>query len=592
MLIKTKSKYFSGLILNYLTNSLHDGGDMTADVEIHCNNGILQSHRLVLASLSDMLLKIFKQDTWDEKIVIMLPDFFTSELLLCIKSFLESSKSKYQSDLFTTLGFSKSSLNFTSINEETNHIPKSKSHNVILAPREKENFEKEVIDEKKVINIDLEVKEEEENDTEYDQLESQFSRSNSDLEAIEDDLDVFENGVEKLDEETDETVKIEILEKTETKTLLSIAEHPEMTKFEQALKYFDTDPDSGDSVCKFCQVHYSVNPSIKKNRLKHLMYKHPEIYATFTSKNKDGSKRGSKKIEKKKKKEDGRHGLKSEVWSYFNLDDETSEHVCKICNFHVSKKADTSNLNGHMRRHHTDIYATLNVSKNKKKSSTPMDPEIAKHIGVKIDDLSKKICKICNIVFSSENIVRHLRRKHSIGVEKRYLCSVCGKVFLDSWNKNLHEQRHFITKLTKEERADRIKEGHKGLMMVKDSDITGDNLCPICGKQFGRKGALELHMKRRICQEKVPEGSFPCPTCKKVLPTLKKLNRHVWRSSLCSFENEKKPFPCDYCEKSFMTEKYLELHTRSHTGVKPYQCEKCSKQFKFMHRLNYHNCIE
>ena len=76
--------WFLGLILNFLRSSLlMDGADPSADVFIHCNNGIIPTHRLVLASMSKMLLSIFRPDTWDEQIVIMLPDFSTRDVIMC-----------------------------------------------------------------------------------------------------------------------------------------------------------------------------------------------------------------------------------------------------------------------------------------------------------------------------------------------------------------------------------------------------------------------------------------------------------------------------------------------------------------------------
>ena len=72
--------FCSDLIFEYLRASLQDGSDTTADVIIHCNNGIIPSHRIVLASISNMLASILKQDTWDETITLMLMDFTVEEI--------------------------------------------------------------------------------------------------------------------------------------------------------------------------------------------------------------------------------------------------------------------------------------------------------------------------------------------------------------------------------------------------------------------------------------------------------------------------------------------------------------------------------
>ena len=112
--MKNLKENSSDQILRFLTEALQDGRDTTADVLIYCSNGVIPTHRLVLASISDMLLTVFKQDTWDEQIVIMLPDFSTSDLTQCIKSLLMSSKSEKLSDVFNVLGFSTMPINSVS----------------------------------------------------------------------------------------------------------------------------------------------------------------------------------------------------------------------------------------------------------------------------------------------------------------------------------------------------------------------------------------------------------------------------------------------------------------------------------------------
>ena len=71
---------FAGLILDYLNSSLLEGGNFNADVLIHCSNGVIPTHRLVLASISKMFLSIFKQNTWDELITVLIPNVTKEEL--------------------------------------------------------------------------------------------------------------------------------------------------------------------------------------------------------------------------------------------------------------------------------------------------------------------------------------------------------------------------------------------------------------------------------------------------------------------------------------------------------------------------------
>ena len=95
-----------------MRGSLQDGDDTTTDVLIHLNNGVIPTHRLLLASLSKMMLSIFKQDTWDEPIAIILPDFLTEDLIGCLQSVFSSSlnpQENYDSQIHAALGIN----NFT-----------------------------------------------------------------------------------------------------------------------------------------------------------------------------------------------------------------------------------------------------------------------------------------------------------------------------------------------------------------------------------------------------------------------------------------------------------------------------------------------
>ena len=105
--------FLIGSILTYLSSSLSDGSDTTADVLIHCSNGIVPTHRLVLASISSMLLSIFKQDTWDETITLMLKDFTVDQISEYLLNFYQNGtrNSKFSEiDKFVETGLHNSDL--------------------------------------------------------------------------------------------------------------------------------------------------------------------------------------------------------------------------------------------------------------------------------------------------------------------------------------------------------------------------------------------------------------------------------------------------------------------------------------------------
>jgi len=507
----SKDNKSAGLIFKFLRSSLLlDGADSTADVFIHCNNGVIPTHRLVLASMSKMLLSVLRHDTWDEQIVIMLPDFSTSELIICLESIFTSSKHKTNSDVKTVLGFT----NFPNILSIKPHENPAEN-NAGLSSNKFTNLQ--------MMKEDFEVKQEaveQDNDMEVDLVENFLETRN------------FKTEVE-------EVVKINInIKKKDESDNDNVGNTDD----------FDEDEEIGDE---------EIN-----------------------------SKKGNKSSSKPKNKEEDNT---FKYWDYFHgTDDAAGLSTCKLCNLQVTftnkSGAKTKKMNYHIKKYHPHEYVSL---KHKNKGENHMDPEVQKYCEEHPTNPAKRICKSCNKAISFENFLRHVKSKH-LNAGKEWLCSHCGKVFGTKWNRDNHEREVCLKMEGGAVYVDKVGRIRKKKM--KRLELQKSFQCHDCGSQFSQKGALEYHIKHEVCKN--ISGSFKCPTCKKEFTEAVLLKRHVIRSSLCAFENEKKPFPCDYCEKSFMSEKYLELHTRTHTGEKPFQCEKCSKHFKFIHRLKNHSCID
>ena len=57
-------------------------GPATADVRLQCGDGAVGGHLLVLAAIaiSPLLRAVFGEDSWDEDIVIMLPDLSVNQI--------------------------------------------------------------------------------------------------------------------------------------------------------------------------------------------------------------------------------------------------------------------------------------------------------------------------------------------------------------------------------------------------------------------------------------------------------------------------------------------------------------------------------
>jgi len=73
-------------IINYLGSSFPGKSENFSDVLITCCDGQVKAHKLVLASISQMLYSEFKQNTWDETLSIVLPDYSLPEVTHYLKA--------------------------------------------------------------------------------------------------------------------------------------------------------------------------------------------------------------------------------------------------------------------------------------------------------------------------------------------------------------------------------------------------------------------------------------------------------------------------------------------------------------------------
>ena len=73
-------------IVDYLGSCFPGSCGNFSDVEITCRDGQISAHKLVLASISQMLYLEFKQNTWDDTLSIVLPDFSLPEVTTYLKS--------------------------------------------------------------------------------------------------------------------------------------------------------------------------------------------------------------------------------------------------------------------------------------------------------------------------------------------------------------------------------------------------------------------------------------------------------------------------------------------------------------------------
>ena len=76
-----------------------------------------------------------------------------------------------------------------------------------------------------------------------------------------------------------------------------------------------------------------------------------------------------------------------------------------------------------------------------------------------------------------------------------------------------------------------------------------------------------------------------CPICENFFSNKSNLKTHI-----SSIHNKILPFKCPYtnCEKKYSSNIRLNVHIRTHTGIKPFKCNICNKSFNENGNLKAH----
>lgn len=92
-------------------------------------------------------------------------------------------------------------------------------------------------------------------------------------------------------------------------------------------------------------------------------------------------------------------------------------------------------------------------------------------------------------------------------------------------------------------------------------------ICDVCGK--GYKNTKQLRNHKMVHKRKM-DKMIECATCGKFFAEKRMLKVHIE-----AVHEKRKPFACNYCSYKSATNGALKLHLRLHTGQKPFSCDQC-----------------
>jgi KRAB domain-containing zinc finger protein len=167
---------------------------------------------------------------------------------------------------------------------------------------------------------------------------------------------------------------------------------------------------------------------------------------------------------------------------------------------------------------------------------------------------------------------------------KDFWCMKCDKFFgwkesFDRHIKNFHSETREIFECKDCKMQFFQKVGLEGHYKTVHLNLL-DHKCEICGKAYGRKGSLYLHMKTHGEVESKPEQ---CPECKQMYKTKGSLLKHIQLEHMML-----RPYVCGLCGETFKSQQKLSSHHMLHLNNPEYLCDLCNRFFTTQDEVTDH----
>ena len=452
----------SDFIFDFMISNLKSGHNNTTDVTIHCRDGALPGHKLVLASISPMFRAVFTEDTWDETITVLMPEFSTSVVTDYFEKIFRFREIDQYHELNNCIGCN----NFKNSSKVEAEV-KVKEEVPLLEPEEfvefgnvfeqredngwmegggqKHSYSRDIDG----VNYDDEYEDNDDGNHDDDQKEKSktksgkrrygYSKSKKDF--------VWDHFVKTSDELR--TCKhcgtvVKVLQKRIGKMRDHILEkHRELISHDHRnhlLKFNNIDIDNYD-----LEEVRKLERKKRADRRKELLPDEPVIDPeTGNMLSKDALMKDIK-IRETKNGNPRKPSKHSPVWEYFGPDpNNPAKRVCRLCQaslVYVFKNVlSTSMLKYHLQAHHNllkedmKIHICSHCGKSFKKNSLRLLCE-DKH-----NNIFKHICSLCGKGFVHKQQLNKHMRVHT--GETPHQCTECGKRFKEKTQLNTHMRVH------------------------------------------------------------------------------------------------------------------------------------------------------
>jgi len=539
-------------ILQYLSCSSPSAAPLphcspSADMVIHCRDGRLAGHRLVLASISGMLHEELLCNSADDLTSVMMPDFTLDQVSSYLHHVYACQDVEKFQEINTSIGYQKFRDKF--IAKTNKYDRKESEYSSVFTKNE--------------VEVKLEC------DYDYENLDAYSGEDNnkwdrSDGDDSDDGDPVFKPRIKK--EITAGAVRGPRKTKTKAKD-----QGPRKTKSKRSFvwQHFSfTTEDDGPS--KQCQCHHcgkilSSDGTTTSLRF-HLFKHHSDI---IDQKPQDMN---SKQAIAGPPKGNTKRAKGSFVWDHYIKDRESGSCECLHCGKSLSSVGgNTTSLRKHMMTSHPEkIESTENMEARRGEilaSEEPDEPIVDPETGEMLtkQEYKKKMRKKNAVTKERKSSVVWKYFHRDPDDPKKCICQICFKVILylgAGYSSMLgHLRSHNVPEVEKEEK------------------IMEESPCSVCGKLLPSKAALKTHETLHRNQDK-----YVCSYCPKAFCTKTRKTIHE------RVHTGEKPYQCNECGNRFRQKQQLVAHSRVHTGETAYQCPRCLQRFKFLASRNNHKC--